>query len=280
LRGLASFIPKPLSCTSVSSSGKRCDVARPASSSSHEPSSTIRQLKLLVVVLVLSNIGLGIFGFYLLRSVDRTYSDLIDQSVPVLNDLQTLTALAVSGMRGTNPRLFTDTGGNREEIIEASRAALANDRALRNKLLQVEWVTGENAERAHFRVAGEAFSRTATQVLADYAAGEDPIGVRRRDDQLRPEFDRYLSAITRAADVLQAESSRQNSSLSARAGSVSTMVPGIASWPVILLLGLLTLTAIFVLVLMMLFRGREMNGLPSAVGEAGAPPPGADGRAV
>jgi hypothetical protein len=255
-------MPKPLACTRVSLHRQRCDVARSATPSSHDQSSTIRQLKLLVVVLVLSNIGLGVFSFYLLRRVDRTYSDLIDQSVPVLNDLQTLTALAVSAMRGTNPTLFADAAGNRRETLEASRAALASEEALRNKLVTVEWVTGQNAERAHFRAAGEAFSRTATEVLAGYAAGQDAAALRLREEKLRAEFDRYLNSITKAADVLEAESSRQSDSLSAHTGSMSTVMLGIASWPVILLLGLLALTAIFVLVLMVLFRGREMNDMP------------------
>src|SRR5205814_8803362 len=98
-------------------------MARPTSSSLHDQSSTLRQLKLLVVVLVLSNIGLGIFSFYLLRSVDRTYSDLIDRSVPVLNDLQTLTALAVRAMRGTHPTLFGENGRNREDTPGAGPGA-------------------------------------------------------------------------------------------------------------------------------------------------------------
>jgi hypothetical protein len=43
---------------------------------------------------------------------------------------------------------------------------------------------------------------------------------------------------------------------------MSTVLLGLAGWPVVLLVGLLLLTAIFVLVLMVLFRGREMSDMP------------------
>ena len=47
---------------------------RIGNSSPNEHTATLRQLKLLVVVLVLSNVGLGIFSFLLLRRLDRQYS--------------------------------------------------------------------------------------------------------------------------------------------------------------------------------------------------------------
>lgn len=43
---------------------------------------------------------------------------------------------------------------------------------------------------------------------------------------------------------------------------MSTVVLGCASWPVIVLVTLLVLTAVFVVVLMVLFRGREMSDGP------------------
>ena len=70
--------------------------------------SMLRQLKLLVMVLIISNVALGAYGFYLLRTIDRNYSALIDQSVPILNRLQTLTAGASDAMRSTNPDLLTE----------------------------------------------------------------------------------------------------------------------------------------------------------------------------
>ena len=49
----------------------------------------------------------------------------------------------------------------------------------------------------------------------------------------------------------------------ARGGGVlPSLLLGIASWPIVVLAGLLLLTALFVVVLMVLFRGREMSDTP------------------
>ena len=183
------------------------------------------QLKLLVVLLVLSNIGLGAFSFYLLREIDHTYSDLFDRSVPVLNDLQSLTAQAVGAMRNANAA--QPTSGN------VRRAA-----------------------------AGEAFTRIGEQVVAEFAADRVSEATRIRDEILRPAFERYLTATTKLSDVVEAASTRVNDAVSARASNFSRILLGIGSWPVILLGGLLLLTLVFVVVLMVLFLGREMSDMP------------------
>src|ERR1051326_6106373 len=59
---------------------------------------TIRRLKAIIVALLVSNVALGLFSAYLLRQTDRSYSELIDRDVPLLNDLQTLTALSAAAV--------------------------------------------------------------------------------------------------------------------------------------------------------------------------------------
>src|SRR6266550_34403 len=91
---------------------------------SDDGASTVRQLKILVYVLVLSNIALGALGFYFLRTIDRKYSSLIDQMVPTLNDLQTLTAVSVGAMRSTNSTLFAESPQSRAGMVHSARLAL------------------------------------------------------------------------------------------------------------------------------------------------------------
>ena len=227
----------------------------------HDQSSTVRQLKLLVVVLVLSNIGLGVFAFFLLRQIDRQYSDLIGRSVPVLNSLQTSTAQALRAMRATNPALLSGGDPPQSFRLEEARAVIARDRDLRGQLLKSDWAVAV-PERNDVAASGEAFTRLAGEVLGLIAAGRVEAGAEMREATLRPAFERYIAAITKAADVLEAESERINASVSARTGSWSTVVLGVASWPLVVLVLLLVLTAVFVVVLMVLFRGREMSDMP------------------
>lgn len=236
-------------------------MARPASSSFNDHSATVRQLKALVVVLVLSNIGLGVFAFYLLRAMDRQYSDLIGRSVPVLNSLQTLTARSMQAMRATNPVQFEGESARRGSLLQQAKAALEADRELRSEILKSDWV-GASAERAQLQAAGESFTKTGSDVIGHYAAGRTAEAARLREGELRGIFDRYIAATTKAADVIEADSQRINDHVSARTGSMAKWVLGVASWPIVALLGLLLLTAVFVLVLMVLFRGREMSDMP------------------
>jgi CHASE3 domain sensor protein len=236
-------------------------MAKPLSSGLHDQSATVRQLKLLVVVLVLSNIGLGVFAFFLLRTIDRQYSDLIGRSVPILNNLQTLTTRSMQAMRGTNPTAFPANGADRAEFLRNSGISVAKDRDLRNEILRADW-PDSTAERNEVRAAGDEFTRLANEVIAHYLAGRGAEAARIRESTLRAAFDRYVVAVTKAADVVEAESERMNGSVSDRAESLSRVLLGVATWPIIVLLGLLLLTAVFVVVLMVLFRGREMSEAP------------------
>src|ERR1700730_5384418 len=106
----------------------------------HEKS-LLRQLKIVIALLVLSNIALGGFSFYFLRAIDRKYSDLIDRAVPTLNDMQTLTAFIGDAMGSTNPVLFGETPQSRTKAAQHARVALESDRALRESILKREWLT-------------------------------------------------------------------------------------------------------------------------------------------
>lgn len=237
-------------------------MARPGSPHLTDQNSTVRQLKLLVLILVISNIGLGAFSFYLLRAMDRSYSELFDRSVPILSDLQTLTARAVHAMRGTNSTPHAGKSSAPPAFIEQARAGFAAERSLRERVLKAQWTSTNETERAEFRAAGEDFTRWGDDVVASLAAGRWSDAAKVREERLRVAFERYITAMTKLSDGLEAESARVSEAVSARTGSLSNVVLGIASWPVLLLAGLLLLTAIFVLVLMVLFRGREMSDMP------------------
>jgi len=113
-----------------------------------------------------------------------------------------------------------------------------------------------------FQKSGEAFTTLSGRVLDLVAAGQLDEAKKFRDAQLRPAFDRYRIAITKAADAIEAVSLQANADFTEQTGSMSHVLLGVASWPVIVIVGLLLFTAAFVLGLMILFRGREMNDMP------------------
>ena len=91
--------------------------------------SILRQLKILVMLLLLSNVALGVFAFYFLRGIDRKYSTLIGDIVPTLNDLQGLTVSTNEAMHGTNPA-FIPSAESITVFVQHGREALAQARAI------------------------------------------------------------------------------------------------------------------------------------------------------
>ena len=237
-------------------------MAQSFTSSLPDSGATRRQLQLLVVILALSNIGLGLFSFYLLRKVDRGYKELIVRSVPVLNDLQTLTAKAIQAIRSTNPLLFEGSAEKRTEAQRLSLAAIDADRTLRTNLLAAGQLTAQPSDSREFQQSGESFTRLVTDVCQLLAAGQMAEAVRLREEGLRLAFERYLDATTKVADLLEDESLRASEDFSARTGSASRLVLGFASWPLLAAAGLVLVGALFILVFLVLFRGRDLSDGP------------------
>src|SRR5262245_9700037 len=134
-------------------------MVRTGSLAPSESARSLRQLKVVVAILIASNLGLGVFSFFLLRRIDRQYSSLIVHTVPVLNDLQKLTAVSIDAMRVTNPDLFTPPAGSQKDLGTKARAALEKDRALRKQILAQEWLASTAKERTTLEQAGIEFSR-------------------------------------------------------------------------------------------------------------------------
>lgn len=238
------------------------DMASSASLDRRDHSSSVRNLKLLVVILLCSNVGLGVLSFFLLRAVDERYSDLLDHTVPLLNDLQTLTAKSVDAMRGTNPEEIEKNPGSRSVVVGNGRAGVANDRALREKALARQWPAELAGGHDEVQRAGEQFTRLCEEVLGLQAAGNREGARQARDERLRPAFDRYLVVLTKTADLVEEHSGRTNDQYSGKTGNFSKIVLGLGSWPVLAVIALLVFTVAFVGVLMLAFRGRDVSEAP------------------
>src|SRR5882724_11577728 len=136
----------------------------------HAPS--LRNLKLLVVLLGVSNILIGAFSVYLLRGIDERYSDLINRTVPVLNDLRELMTNSLATMRATNPALLNGPETSRAASIAAMRTALATEQKFRTDFLAGTAFDNATAHRAGLQTLGAAFDLRVTNVIELYAAGK------------------------------------------------------------------------------------------------------------
>ena len=229
---------------------------------SPDHAATLRRMNLLVVLLVVSNIATGVFSVYLLRSVDQRYSELVSQSVPALNDLRELMSDTVMAMRSTNPRSFTGPNANGPEALQTARSRLATVQKFRKETLQDAGFAADPADRTAIQAMGEAFEQVAADLSRLYAAGNLAEAVRLREEKLLPAFDRYIAAMGKVADTVEARSLTTSKDYTTKTHSLSTIVLGVAGWPLIVMMGLLLLTVCFVVVLMFVFRGKELGDMP------------------
>jgi hypothetical protein len=224
---------------------------------------TIRRLKAVIVALLVSNIALGALSFYLLRDTDRRYSELIENNMPLLNDLQTLTARSVVAMRVTGSGLLEAASGEpRNQAARYARSARDDEAALRTKLLARPWTNITTTSKAEFQRASETFATGVDRVITLALDNKISEATQLRETTLRPAFEKYQSTITRLADAVELGSRRASNALSEKTGSASTLVLGLAGWPILITLGLIAITAIFVLALMLLFRGSDAQDAP------------------
>jgi hypothetical protein len=229
---------------------------------SPDHAATLRRMNFLVVLLVVSNIATGIFSVFLLRKVDARYTELIGQSVPALNDLRELMTDTVTAMRSTNPRFFVGAGAVPAEALQVTRQRLATEQRFRSELLKQHRFDEAPQDRAAIEAMGAEFARVAAELTRFYAAGSFNEAVRLRDEKLMPLFDQYVAAIGKAADVIESQSLSANKDYTAKTRSLTAIVLGVAGWPLIAMLVLLLLTVCFVVVLMFVFRGKELGDMP------------------
>lgn len=237
-------------------------MVNPSQSDRRDQSSTVRTLKLLVMVMVLSNVALGVFSFYLLRSMDRRYSDLIEHAVPLLSDLQEVTVKTTEAMRATDPMLFGTVAEQRDMAVGRARLRLESERLLREKVLGAEWPAALTAGKDELRQTGQEFTKRSAELVALYAAGNSADAGRLRETVLRPVFDRYIGQATKASDFVENNSLRLSGDYSAKIGSSANWILGLSSWPILVVIALLIATALFIGVLMIAFRGKDLSEAP------------------
>lgn len=214
-------------------------------------------LKVLVAVLVASNLFTGLLSVYLLRTLDHRYHDLVVQSAPVLNDLQTATATATAAMRRTDPFFFDPAPEKTAAGVRSARLAIEEDQNVRAALMGKPWLPGSSIKREEVASVGQEFTRLAGQVVTLFSAARKDEAVRVREAELRPVFERYLAVTTKVADELLDEATRLSENYSSDSKFSSQVMLSIASWPVLLGAALLFATLIFVVSLLILFRVRE-----------------------
>ena len=225
-----------------------------ASSLAHPSPGLIRRLKLALLIMVVSNLTLGCFSVYLLRTLDAGYSGLLDHSLPLMTGLRQLTKETVSMQRHVLGSLVAQDPVQRADANAKLKESTEKQHRLLDNLLR----SPEFAARPELSVALRRVAQTYETGLVSFdrelKAGNWKAADQVRNEILRPTIASYLSLIDQAAVAVEASSQSINDEYSDRVRTNSTILLGLASWP-LMVAGIITfVVAVIVGVLVFVYR--------------------------
>ncbi len=191
--------------------------------------------ELLFAFVFATYIGSIVCNFYLLKEIDRNYSDLIDHSVPALRELNKVTASAAYAMHQTYPRLFEEKAPGRAEALQRAWAALTDETLTRIRFLQDDFSGIGIGEMTELKEVGEEFSRIGNNVVKLYAEENLKEAELYRERELRPALERYIAATKMMADKISDLGEKSSDQITEKTRKISLSVLRFASWPVIAL---------------------------------------------
>ena len=187
---------------------------------------------LLILALLASNLIVGVLSLFFLRSMEQRYSALFDRSVPLINNLRTLTR-ELSGVqrlarRISDPKNETNWTALVQQMDESSNSAKAHAMEISGMELLKE--SRHVGEMLRF---GRDYDDKVDQFLVLARAERIAEASQFNVDTLRPAYDRYLDALDGVASFVE----REGSNLRVRYAQDSRMFGGFlmafAGWPLL-----------------------------------------------
>ncbi|MBS0632522.1 MAG: MCP four helix bundle domain-containing protein [Verrucomicrobia bacterium] len=209
--------------------------------------SSVRRLKLFIGILVLSNCVLGLFSVTLLRRLDNTYSDLLDQTLPVLSEIRTMGRentdvyrALVAGIVETDAKLCT-------ESIQRAGKSLERAHAARQQVLKAAILKESPDLLKEMADATAAYDVVSRAIMAKLTPDMTPAEQNTSFNQLEQALERCRVNTRKLQEFVEVRSQAISDNVSAEVRSRSTLVLGIAGWPLVIGI-LIVITAAVVLV--------------------------------
>lgn len=217
------------------------------------------------LALLASNLLIGVISLLYLRSMEQRYATLFDRSVPLVNNLRTLTREL-----GTVQRLARRISDPANEAKWAQLLPQMDDASNSAKAHAVE-ISGMDSLKGSPHMAAMAkYSREYDDKVDHFLvlarAGQIAESNRYNIDVLRPAYDQYMDALDAAANFVE----RNSSDLRAQYAQDSRLIGGFllafAGWPllavgiVILVMSFLVIGLFVAVFFPKLFASRQLTG--------------------
>lgn len=229
-------------------------MANTPASISGNPPAVLGRLRIFVVILMVSNLLLGGLSVYLLRSLDDSYSNLIDRNFPLMNALRKLTKETISMQRQVLAALIaTDQAGRADPLQKLEEARTRQAQYLSGLLRSDEFRAKPELSHA-LLLSAQAYESGVQKFRALLAADRHAEADQLRNEHLRPGVNHYLDVIDQAAAAVEDGSQRLNDDYSGKVRTHSTILLGLASWPLMIGLVLTVVVALIIGVLVLVYR--------------------------
>jgi CHASE3 domain sensor protein len=208
----------------------------------------VKRLKLLIGVLVVSNLVLGVLSFRFLVALDADYNELIDRSLPTINHLRGMTSESSVTHRSLTFALSAQQPERQAGYLKTAEQALAKEeRHIRDVTPVLDAELGAETV-ARLKKAHDLYYTRSSALIALLRDGKrQEAGDRVRE--MRDALDAFMITVADIADAFAQRSQDEGDLVSANVRKHGTIVLGLGGWP-LAIAGALTFLIVIVLGLM------------------------------
>ena len=186
----------------------------------------------LILALLASNLLVGVLSLLFLRSMDQRYAALFDRSVPLINNLRTLTRELGSvqrlARRISDPKNETAWAALLPQMAESSRQA-------RDHAIEITGM-GSRQDRPHMaalRTAARNYAEKVDRFLVLARAEKIGAANQYNSDVLRTAYDDYMDALDDVANFVEREGSDLRDRYTQDSRLYGGFLLAFAGWPLL-----------------------------------------------
>lgn len=211
-----------------------------------------------LLVLLVSNLGVGIVGLLSLRELDRNYDQLVRTGLPTLNVLRTATR-ELGLVQRTSLRATVATSQEERELQLSRLARARAELGTQTNRLPVEESPDSAFDWRPVRDAAVNYDSAVEKFLVTIRSDRTPEATLVQREEMRPLHDRFLEELDRAAEQTLRRGSRMSEEQDRDVRSFTWLFVLFSSLP-LTLIALALLVAILVSLVLMValaFVGKD-----------------------
>ncbi len=219
----------------------------------------VKRLKLLIGILVVSNLVLGVMSFHFLKTLDADYNELIDRSLPTINHLRGMTSESSVAHRSLTFALNAPQPDLREGYLKKAEQGLAKEeKHVRDATPVLGAELGTETVARLIKAHDLYYTRSSALVALLREGKRQEAGDRVRE--MRDALDAFMTTVADIADAFALRSQDEGDLVSANVHTRGTIMLGLGGWPLAIAAVLTGLIAVVLVLMVNLARHLSAPG--------------------